>query len=66
MATTAIMTSEKSQTYTIEEYFELEKHAEIRHEFVNGKLIPLHHFGCHLSMVDIYENVVFAENKSDD
>ena len=198
MAATAIMTAEKSQTYTIEEYFELEKHSEIRHEFVNGKLIampgesvvanriadncgfnlrlhlnkkgydttrhdvrtmirngklyrypdvsvakraeitqthaitkpellievtsenssqtdhedkvreytalsslqyylivsqdemlvemysrdefgwrfdvyseahdviPLHHFGCHLAMVDIYENVVFAENKSDD
>ena len=27
--------------YTVEEYFELEKHAEIRHEFVNGKLIPM-------------------------
>ena len=27
--------------YTVDEYFELEKHSEIRHEFVNGKLIPM-------------------------
>ena len=27
--------------YTVEEYFELEKHSEIRHEFVNGKLIAM-------------------------
>ena len=25
--------------YSLEEYFELEKTSEIRHEFVNGKLI---------------------------
>lgn len=29
------------KTYTIEEYFELEKHSDIRHEFVNGKLIAM-------------------------
>lgn len=38
---TAIATLEKVKTYTIEEYFELEKHSEIRHEFVNGKLIAM-------------------------
>jgi Uma2 family endonuclease len=27
--------------YTIEEYFDLEKNATIKHEFVNGKLIPM-------------------------
>ena len=27
--------------YTVEEYFELEKHSDIRHEFVNGKLIAM-------------------------
>jgi len=29
------------EIYTVEEYFELEKHSEIRHEFVNGKIIPM-------------------------
>ena len=27
--------------YTVEEYFELEKHSDIRYEFVNGKLTPM-------------------------
>lgn len=27
--------------YSVKEYFELEKTSEIRHEFVNGKLIPM-------------------------
>ena len=27
--------------FTVEAYFELEKHSDIRHEFVNGKLIPM-------------------------
>lgn len=31
----------KEKLYTLEEYFELERHSEIRHEFVNGKLIPM-------------------------
>ena len=31
----------EEKIYTVEEYFELEKHSEIRHEFVNGKLIPM-------------------------
>ncbi|MDX1940745.1 MAG: Uma2 family endonuclease [Saprospiraceae bacterium] len=34
-----VQTSEK--IYTVEEYFELEKTSEIRHEFVYGKLIPM-------------------------
>lgn len=34
-----IQTSEK--IYTVEEYFELEKTSEIRHEYVYGKLIPM-------------------------
>ncbi|MEK7253280.1 MAG: Uma2 family endonuclease [Bacteroidota bacterium] len=29
------------KTYTVEEYFELEKYAEIRHEYYYGKLIPM-------------------------
>ena len=31
----------EEKKYTVEEYFELEKHSDIRHEFVNGKLIPM-------------------------
>ena len=31
----------EEKIYTVEEYFELEKHSDIRHEFVNGKLIPM-------------------------
>jgi Uma2 family endonuclease len=27
--------------YSVEEYFELEKTSEIRHEFINGELIPM-------------------------
>ena len=27
--------------YSVEEYFELEKRSEIRHEFVNGTLLPM-------------------------
>ncbi len=34
-----IATSEKK--YSVEEYFELEKTSEIRHEFINGNLIPV-------------------------
>ena len=39
MTTTLSATAEKN--YTVEEYFELEKHSEIRHEFINGQLIPI-------------------------
>lgn len=39
MITTLSATAEKS--YTVEDYFELEKHSEIRHEFINGQLIPM-------------------------
>jgi Uma2 family endonuclease len=31
----------RDKTYTVEEYFELEKNSDIRHEFVNGKLIAI-------------------------
>ncbi len=31
----------RDKTYTLEEYFELEKNSDIRHEFVNGKLIAM-------------------------
>jgi Uma2 family endonuclease len=30
-----------TKEYTVEAYFELEKKADIKHEFVNGKLIPM-------------------------
>ena len=36
---TAAVLTEK--IYSIEEYFELEKHSDIRHEFVNGKLYAM-------------------------
>ncbi len=39
MTTALSATAEKK--YTVEEYFELEKHSEIRHEFTNGQLIPM-------------------------
>jgi Uma2 family endonuclease len=29
------------KSYTVEEYFELEKHSEIRHEYYYGKLLPM-------------------------
>lgn len=31
----------EEKTYTVEEYFELEKHSEIRHEYYYGKLLPM-------------------------
>jgi Uma2 family endonuclease len=31
----------EEKLYTVEEYFELEKHSDIRHEFYYGKLIPM-------------------------
>lgn len=33
--------AEQDKLYTVEEYFELEKHSEIRHEYYYGKLIPM-------------------------
>ena len=41
MTATATAPLERVNTYTVEEYFELEKHSDIRHEFVNGKLIAM-------------------------
>jgi Uma2 family endonuclease len=34
-------TQTPNKIYTIEEYFEIEKTSPIKHEFVNGKLIPM-------------------------
>ncbi len=41
MIATVEMPIIRDKIYTVEEYFELEKHSEIKHEFVNGKLIPM-------------------------
>jgi Uma2 family endonuclease len=41
MTATAPAPATKPQLCTVEEYFELEKRSEIRHEFVNGQLIPM-------------------------
>lgn len=43
MTATAVRKEEKTKEkiYTVEEYFELEKHSDIRHEFINGKLIAM-------------------------
>jgi Uma2 family endonuclease len=43
MTATAIQNDEKvkEKIFTVEEYFEFEKHSDIRHEFINGKLIPM-------------------------
>jgi Uma2 family endonuclease len=43
MTATAVQKEEKikEKIYTVEEYFELEKHSDIRHEFINGKLIAM-------------------------
>lgn len=38
MLTETLITDKK---YSLEEYFEFEKTSEIRHEFVNGELIPM-------------------------
>ena len=35
------ITQATAKIYSLEEYFELEKNSEIKHEFVNGKLIPM-------------------------
>ncbi len=36
-----IETLVENKKYSVEEYFELEKTSEIRHEFINGELIPM-------------------------
>ena len=43
MTATAVQKKEKikEKIFTVEEYFELEKHSDIRHEFINGKLIAM-------------------------
>ena len=43
MTATAVQKEEKTKEkiFTVEEYFELEKHSDIRHEFINGKLIAM-------------------------
>ncbi len=43
MTATAVQKEEKAKEkiFTVEEYFELEKHSDIRHEFINGKLIAM-------------------------
>ncbi len=38
---TMTMSATAEKKYTVEEYFELEKHSEIRHEFINGEIIPM-------------------------
>lgn len=35
------LTAFEEKIYTVEEYFELERHSEVRHEFVNGKLYEM-------------------------
>ena len=39
--TSALILEPQQKIYTVEEYFEFEKQSEIRHEYVNGKLIPM-------------------------
>jgi Uma2 family endonuclease len=38
---TAIANAIAEKKYTVEEYFELERHSSLRHEFVNGKLYKM-------------------------
>ena len=38
---TAVATAIREKKYTVEEYFELERHSTLRHEFVNGKLYTM-------------------------
>jgi Uma2 family endonuclease len=38
---TAIASAIAEKRYTVEEYFELERHSTLRHEFVNGKLYTM-------------------------
>ena len=38
---TAVATAIREKKYTVEEYFELERHSTLRHEFVNGKLYKM-------------------------
>jgi Uma2 family endonuclease len=37
----AVVTPVLEKTYSVEEYFEIEKNAEIRHEYYYGKLLPM-------------------------
>jgi Uma2 family endonuclease len=46
------------QTYGVEDYFEVEKHSEIRHEYDNGQLIPL--LGSTLNANEIAINFTVA------
>ncbi len=39
--TATLILEPQQKIYTIEEYFEFEKHSEIRHEYVDGKLIAM-------------------------
>ena len=54
MATTA---HDMSNIYTLEEYFELEKNAEIKHEFVDGRIFPM--FGEAKKANEIANNLAF-------
>lgn len=38
---TMTMSATAEKRYTVEEYFELEQHSQIRHEFINGEIIPM-------------------------
>jgi Uma2 family endonuclease len=46
------------QTYSVEDYFEVEKHSEIRHEYDNGLLIPL--LGNTLNANEIVSNFMVS------
>ena len=39
--TSTLILEPRQKTYTVEEYFEFEKQSEIRHEYVDGKLIAI-------------------------
>lgn len=39
--TSTLILEPQQKTYTVEEYFEFEKQSEIRHEYVNGRLIAM-------------------------
>lgn len=52
--TSTLILEPRQKTYTVEEYFEFEKHSEIRHEYVNGRLIAMP--GESLPNIEISQN----------
>jgi Uma2 family endonuclease len=54
----SVLVEVSARTYSVEEYFEIENHSEIRHEFEDGLLIPMP--GETLNANEIAQNFITA------